>query len=468
MGSGRPITRDDCDGFGYGEACELAARAGMEVVAGPFFNAEPSLACDCQPRGDRSATQHPRRSDARRCRSTSSSSACTARRWLTASTTARACSWPTRARIVGSDVAIGVLLDLHANVTSAMCSQRRPHRVVPRVSAHRLRASVPPRCCPCCAAIAGGDPADDRQRAGSRRRACSPRPEEPMRSFVRRITAAQQRPGVLMVSANHGFEGSDTPFMGASVVVTTDDDEALAERDRRRGRRRFPVDRRRPTRGAGSVSARPSTRRSVNPSARWSIADRSDNAGAGAASDSTYILAELIDRGVTDAALGIDLGSDGRARLPRRRCRCAACRCGSAARPVVSPVHRSMPTSRSPPFASMRCRRCSVRARPRTARTIGRRSHRRHRCRARRRDDNRCSARIASPSTASTRAVRHILVVKSMQHFMGGFAPIAAASFAATDRERNARHDADPLPAESVDRCSASTPSRRSRVQPLP
>jgi hypothetical protein len=36
-------------------------------------------------------------------------------------------------------------------------------------------------------------------------------------------------PGVLMVSANHGFEGSDTPYMGASVVVTTDDDETLAE-----------------------------------------------------------------------------------------------------------------------------------------------------------------------------------------------------------------------------------------------
>ena len=33
-----------------------------------------------------------------------------------------------------------------------------------------------------------------------------------------------------MVSANHGFEGSDTPFTGASVVVTTDNDEALADK----------------------------------------------------------------------------------------------------------------------------------------------------------------------------------------------------------------------------------------------
>ena len=35
------------------------------------------------------------------------------------------------------------------------------------------------------------------------------------------------------------------------------------------------------------------------------IADRSDNAGAGAASDSTYVLAELIARDVTHAALGM-------------------------------------------------------------------------------------------------------------------------------------------------------------------
>ena len=30
------------DGFGYGEACRLAELADMHVVAGPFFNAEPS------------------------------------------------------------------------------------------------------------------------------------------------------------------------------------------------------------------------------------------------------------------------------------------------------------------------------------------------------------------------------------------------------------------------------------------
>ncbi len=32
----------DADGFGYGEACRLARSIGMDVVAGPFFNAEPS------------------------------------------------------------------------------------------------------------------------------------------------------------------------------------------------------------------------------------------------------------------------------------------------------------------------------------------------------------------------------------------------------------------------------------------
>ncbi len=32
----------DADGFGYGEACRLALGIGFDVVAGPFFNAEPS------------------------------------------------------------------------------------------------------------------------------------------------------------------------------------------------------------------------------------------------------------------------------------------------------------------------------------------------------------------------------------------------------------------------------------------
>ncbi|MEA3183681.1 MAG: Metallopeptidase family, partial [Ilumatobacteraceae bacterium] len=33
----------ECQGFGYGEACALADDADMQVIAGPFFNAEPSL-----------------------------------------------------------------------------------------------------------------------------------------------------------------------------------------------------------------------------------------------------------------------------------------------------------------------------------------------------------------------------------------------------------------------------------------
>ena len=49
-----------------------------------------------------------------------------------------------------------------------------------------------------------------------------------MKSFVQRFTAAQSEPGVLHISVNHGFEGSDQPDLSTSVVVTTDADEDLA------------------------------------------------------------------------------------------------------------------------------------------------------------------------------------------------------------------------------------------------
>ena len=109
------------------------------------------------------------------------------------------------------------------------------------------------------------------------------------------------------------------------------------------------------------MSARRSTRHFACPSAPVVIADRSDNAGAGAASDSTYILAELIERGVTDTALGMiwdpmavrachDAGVG--ARLPLRIG-------GKAGRLSGAPIDADVEVFR---YATMRCRRCSVRA----------------------------------------------------------------------------------------------------------
>jgi microcystin degradation protein MlrC len=131
-----------------------------------------------------------------------------------------------------------------------------------------------------------------------------PTPDEPMRSFVARFTAAQAEPGVLLVSVNHGFEGSDQPDLSASVVVTTDGDPDLAARVAERVGDDF----------LSTVLSRswagPGVEESVAAAlaaTAWPVvlADRADNAGAGAAGDSTFVLAELLRRGATDTAVAL-------------------------------------------------------------------------------------------------------------------------------------------------------------------
>ena len=325
--------------------------------------------------------------------------------------------------IVGRGVAIGVLLDLHANVTSAMCAAADlivSCRQYPHIDYDERVAEM----LPVLRAIAEGRV---RPITSARRIPASgvfPTPDEPMRSFVRRITEAQTRPGVLMVSANHGFEGSDTPFMGASVVVTTDDDAALAERVADEVAADFRATIVGNTWDGLGVSEAidEALRQPVGPVV---IADRSDNAGAGAASDSTYILAELIDRRITDAALGImwdpmavrachDAGLG--ARLPMRIG-------GKAGRLSGTPIDADVEVTsvrsdamqalfgQGPPREPLG-KSAAVRIDGIDVVLSSRRQQ------------------VFSPHCFTEHGIdpeqRHIVVVKSMQHFIGGFSAIAA------------------------------------------
>jgi microcystin degradation protein MlrC len=295
-----PDTPYDHDGFGYGEACRLAAAANMDVTAGPFFSAEPSAPA-------------------------------TAAAWREISEQLLAglraaipvdivllclhgaqmadgfddCEGQLIAavrEIVGPKVAIGVLLDLHANVTSAMCDAA-DLTVSCREYPHIDYSSRVSEMLPVLRGIAQGaiHPVTRARRIPAS--GVFPTPDEPMRSFVQRFREAQARPGVLMVSANHGFEGSDTPFTGASVVVTTDGDEDLADATAAEVAGDFL------SVIVGHTWTGLGVREAVDEALQLRgpvvIADRSDNAGAGAASDSTYILAELIERQITGAALGM-------------------------------------------------------------------------------------------------------------------------------------------------------------------
>jgi microcystin degradation protein MlrC len=411
----------DADGFGYGEACRLAVAAKMEVAAGPFFSAEPSSPA--------TATAWREISDHILAGLRTSLPVDMVMLCLHGAQMADGvddCEGELIAAaraIVGPDVALGVLLDLHANVTSTMC-EHADLTVSCREYPHIDYAQRAWEMLPVLRGIARGllHPVTRARRIPAS--GVFPTPDEPMRSFVLRFRNAQALPGVLMISANHGFEGSDTPFTGASVVVTTDNDEVLADAIAEEiGADFLATIVHNPWSGLDVGEAIDEALRLPD----WPvvIADRSDNAGAGAASDSTYILAELIERGITNAALGMiwdpmavrachDAGIG--ARLPLRIG-------GKAGRMSGSPVDADVEVisvrtdamqalfGQGPPKEPLG-KSAAVRIGGIDVVLVSRRQQ------------------VFSPHCFTEHDIdlarRHIVVVKSMQHFMGGFASVAA------------------------------------------
>lgn len=131
-----------------------------------------------------------------------------------------------------------------------------------------------------------------------------PTTREPMQSFVARMQALEQEPGVLSVSLVHGFPWGDTPECGMRVLVVTDNDQALADKlarqlgdevwSQRDGLLAPFVT---PAAAIDKVlAAKPGDKPFV-------LADMADNPGIGAAGDSTFMLAELLRRGVGGFAI---------------------------------------------------------------------------------------------------------------------------------------------------------------------
>jgi len=126
---------------------------------------------------------------------------------------------------------------------------------------------------------------------------------EPMRSFVDRLLQMEQEPGILSISIAHGFPWGDVPGMGTKVLVYTDGDVARAQQLAT-------------TLGKEIIGFRdalqtpyPTTAEALQIVAKNQqypavLADSADNAGGGAGSDSTFVLAELIESKIRDAVLG--------------------------------------------------------------------------------------------------------------------------------------------------------------------
>ena len=288
-------------GFGYGESCKVALDLGFEIVAGPFSSCQPSL-----PASHR-VWEQVREGILEPLRTAGPVDVV----WLCLhgaqmSDQEDDCEGDLLERvraIVGDEVAVGCLLDLHANLSSRMLEMADlvvSCREYPHIDYGQRAAEM----LPVLARIRRGEVRPTTAAVRVNAPGAYPTPEEPMRSLVARCTAAQGESGVLHVSVNHGFEGSDQPDMSASVVVTTDGDPAAADALARRiGEDFLDVVRSQSWRGPGveeSVDlALAATGRPVV------VADRADNAGGGAAGDATFVLAELVRRGVTDVAVAL-------------------------------------------------------------------------------------------------------------------------------------------------------------------
>jgi microcystin degradation protein MlrC len=126
---------------------------------------------------------------------------------------------------------------------------------------------------------------------------------DPARAFVDRLQALEGRDGVLSISISHGFAWGDVPDMGTKVLVYTDGDSVQAD-----ALARALADELIGMREALTVSY-PDIDAALDQALAFDggpvvIADGADNPGGGAASDATFILRRMVERGIGNAAVG--------------------------------------------------------------------------------------------------------------------------------------------------------------------
>jgi microcystin degradation protein MlrC len=133
-----------------------------------------------------------------------------------------------------------------------------------------------------------------------------PTSRQPLRAFVDGMIEAERRKGVLSISFGHGFPLADLPYVGANLLVVTDNDYALAEElARELG---LSVYRLRRQIGFESLSLSLDDALSKALAGKRLpvvVADQSDNTGGGAHGDATFALRWLLDHRVESAAMAI-------------------------------------------------------------------------------------------------------------------------------------------------------------------
>ena len=204
--------------------------------------------------------------------------------------------------LVGPDVAVGALLDLHCHLSAAMIEnadvivtfKEYPHidfvergeelvELLARTARREIRPHMAVHDC--------------------RMIDLFHTTQEPMRGFVADMQAREGHDGVLSLSAAHGFPWGDAADMGTKMLVVTDGKPELGARLAAEfGERLFAMRGRAQKQPLSIADALDHAGRANG--APVVIADTADNAGGGAPSDSTFVLQAALERGLQDVAIG--------------------------------------------------------------------------------------------------------------------------------------------------------------------
>jgi microcystin degradation protein MlrC len=116
---------------------------------------------------------------------------------------------------------------------------------------------------------------------------------EPLLPIVQESRRLEQDPKILAVSVSAGYQYADSPAMGASVTVVTDNDQALARREADRLAQMLWNTR---DKLALNLPDPAEAVRQAMGAEKFPVAlmDMGDNIGGGSAGDSTFILSELL------------------------------------------------------------------------------------------------------------------------------------------------------------------------------
>ncbi|WP_332611072.1 M81 family metallopeptidase [Achromobacter sp. ESBL13] len=204
--------------------------------------------------------------------------------------------------LVGPSVTVGAELDPHAHLTPLMVEQATVLALFKEYPHTDIRERAEDLLALCLDAHAG------RTRPVAALVDCQMivpmhTTREPARGFVSRIKAREGRDGILSISAAQGFATGDVPEMGTKVLVYADGDAAAAQALARKLADEL----------IGMREDLMVPYRSVDEALDEALAfdggpvvlaDRPDNPGSGAPGDATFVLQRVLERGVTNVALG--------------------------------------------------------------------------------------------------------------------------------------------------------------------